>query len=67
MIRDILMYLDRVYVAQAGVVPVYPLGLSIFRHEIIDYPPINEHLKATLLGMISLERQKEIIEWFGLI
>lgn len=63
MIRDILMYLDRVYVTQASVVPVYPLGLGIFRTEIVDYPPINEHLKATLLGMISLERQKEIIEW----
>jgi hypothetical protein len=57
------MYLDRVYVTQASVVPVYPLGLGIFRTEIVDYPPINEHLKATLLGMISLERQKEIIEW----
>lgn len=66
MIRDILMYLDRVYVTQAGVEPVYPLGLRIFRTEIVDHPPINEHLKATLLGMISLERQKEIIEWIDL-
>lgn len=64
MIRDILMYLDRVYVAQASVEPVYPLGLRIFRNEIVDYPMINEHLKVTLLGMISLERQKEIIEWW---
>lgn len=66
MIRDILMYLDRVYVTQTGVEPVYPLGLRIFRTEIVDYPPINEHLKATLLGMISLERQKEVIEWIDL-
>ncbi|KAL3106907.1 hypothetical protein niasHT_010822 [Heterodera trifolii] len=66
MIRDILMYLDRVYVAQAAVEPVHPLGLRIFREEIVDYPAINEHLKATLLGMISLERQKEIIEWIDL-
>ncbi|CAK5064065.1 unnamed protein product [Meloidogyne enterolobii] len=66
MIRDILMYLDRVYVTQTGVEPVYPLGLRIFRTEIVDYPPINEHLKATLLGLISIERQKEIIEWIDL-
>lgn len=65
MIRDILMYLDRVYVTQNNVTTVYNLGLQIFRQEIVDYPPINEHLKATLLGMISLERQKEIIEWYA--
>uniref|UniRef100_A0A914HNV9 Cullin family profile domain-containing protein n=1 Tax=Globodera rostochiensis TaxID=31243 RepID=A0A914HNV9_GLORO len=66
MIRDILMYLDRVYVSQANVESVHPLGLRIFREEVVDYPVINEHLKATLLGMISLERQKEIIEWIDL-
>lgn len=63
MIRDILMYMDRVYVQQVGVQPVYQMGLIIFREEIVNYPSINEHLKATLLGMISLERQNEVIEW----
>lgn len=63
MIRDILMYMDRVYVQQAGVLPVYQMGLIIFREEIINCPTINEHLKATILGMISLERQNEVIEW----
>uniref|UniRef100_A0A915CPN1 Cullin family profile domain-containing protein n=1 Tax=Ditylenchus dipsaci TaxID=166011 RepID=A0A915CPN1_9BILA len=66
MIRDILMYMDRVYVQQAGVDPVYQMGLIIFRQEIVDHPSINEHLKLTLLSMISLERQKEIIEWIDL-
>lgn len=63
MIRDILMYMDRVYVQQANVQPVYQMGLIIFREEIINYSCINEHLKATILGMISLERQNEVIEW----
>ena len=63
MIRDILMYMDRVYVTNAQVEPVYQLGLRIFRNEIVENPSINEHLKATLLSMIALERQKEIIEW----
>jgi hypothetical protein len=62
MIRDILMYLDRIYVQRANVVPLYILGLSIFRTQIVDYPLINEHLKATMLGMISSERQNKFIE-----
>jgi cullin 3 len=64
MIRDILMYMDRVYVQQnTNVQPVYQLGLHLFRQEVVDYQPINEHLKCTLLGMISQERNGEIIEW----
>jgi hypothetical protein len=43
---------------------VYDLGLELFRDEIISFPVINEHLKATLLNMIALERQKEVIEWY---
>ncbi|KAI1712967.1 cullin family domain-containing protein [Ditylenchus destructor] len=66
MIRDILMYMDRVYVTQQGVEPVYQMGLAIFREEIVNHPSVNEYLKVTLLSMISLERQKEIIEWIEL-
>ncbi|KAI1712969.1 cullin family domain-containing protein [Ditylenchus destructor] len=66
MIRDILVYLDRVYVPKQGVEPVYQMGLAIFREEIVNYPCINEYLKVTLLSMISLERQKEVIEWIEL-
>ncbi|KAH7709338.1 cullin-3-like protein [Aphelenchoides avenae] len=65
MIRDILMYMDRVYVQQSSVEPVYQLGLHLFRQEVVDYQPINEHLKCTLLGMISQERNGEIIEWIN--
>lgn len=56
--------MDRVYVQQNGIEPVYSMGLVIFREEIVNYPSINQHLRATLLSMISLERQKEIIEWY---
>lgn len=63
MIRDIVMYMDRVYVQQNGVQPVYQMGLIIFREEIVNNPVINDRLKGTLLSMISLERQKECIEW----
>uniref|UniRef100_A0A914CCA3 Cullin family profile domain-containing protein n=1 Tax=Acrobeloides nanus TaxID=290746 RepID=A0A914CCA3_9BILA len=66
MIRDILMYMDRVYVEQNNVHKVYDLGLKIFREEVVGHPPINDHLKATLLNMIAQERQKEVIEWIDL-
>ncbi|KAI1700559.1 cullin family domain-containing protein [Ditylenchus destructor] len=48
MIRDILVYLDRVYVTQQGVEPVWELGLTIFREEIVNYPCINEYLKMNM-------------------
>lgn len=35
MIRDILMYMDRVYVTQNDVDNVYNLGLIIFRDQVI--------------------------------
>jgi cullin 3 len=37
MIRDILMYMDRVYVQQNGVDNVYNLGLIIFRDQVRNY------------------------------
>lgn len=46
MIRDILMYMDRVYVAQSHLTPVYNLGLTIFREEIIDQTQINNYLRV---------------------
>ena len=36
MIRDILMYMDRVYVQQNNVDNVYNLGLLIFRDQVKD-------------------------------
>lgn len=62
MIRDILMYLDRIYVRNANVAPICLLGLRIFRKEIVDFPMINDHLHV-ILGMISLNRQKQIEDW----
>uniref|UniRef100_A0A914UJM3 Cullin N-terminal domain-containing protein n=1 Tax=Plectus sambesii TaxID=2011161 RepID=A0A914UJM3_9BILA len=65
MIRDILMYMDRVYVQQQSVDPVYHLGLNIFRDEIIRYGSLGEHLRSTLLQMIAAERRGEVINRMG--
>ncbi|KAG5676685.1 hypothetical protein PVAND_006501 [Polypedilum vanderplanki] len=62
MIRDILMYMDRVYVQQNDVDNVYNLGLIIFRDEIISHERIRNHLRETLLAMIMNERKGEAID-----
>uniref|UniRef100_A0A1I8E8P4 CULLIN_2 domain-containing protein n=3 Tax=Wuchereria bancrofti TaxID=6293 RepID=A0A1I8E8P4_WUCBA len=65
MIRDILMYMDRVYVQQQNVDPVYNLGLILFRDEIIRYGTLGDTLRNILLKMIAAERGGEIINRIG--
>lgn len=62
MIRDILMYMDRVYVQQNDVENVYNLGLIIFRDEIVRNERIRNHLRETLLTMVMNERKGELID-----
>lgn len=62
MIRDILMYMDRVYVTQNDVDNVYNLGLIIFRDQVVRFGSIRDHLRETLLGMVMLERKGEVID-----
>ncbi|XP_014206441.1 cullin-3 [Copidosoma floridanum] len=62
MIRDILMYMDRVYVLQNNVDNVFNLGLIIFRDQVVRYGNIRDHLRETLLGMVARERRGEIVD-----
>ncbi|GBB95576.1 hypothetical protein RclHR1_02570010 [Rhizophagus clarus] len=64
MIRDILMYMDRVYAKTANVPLVYDLGLDLFRDTIVRSQkyPIQLHLLEVLLQQIKLERENEIID-----
>ncbi|XP_065202116.1 cullin-3-B [Planococcus citri] len=62
MIRDILMYVDRVYVQQNEVDNVYNLGLIIFRDQVVRHGCIRDHLRDTLLGMVMKERKGEIVD-----
>ncbi|CAN9500899.1 unnamed protein product [Ophioblennius macclurei] len=62
MIRDILMYMDRVYVQQNNVDNVYNLGLIIFREQVVHHGCIQYHLQQTLLGMIARERRGEVVD-----
>jgi len=62
MIRDILMYMDRVYVQQNNCENVYNLGLVIFRDKVVRYGCVGNHLRVTLLDMIMKERRGEVID-----
>uniref|UniRef100_A0A8C6TYB5 Cullin 3 n=1 Tax=Neogobius melanostomus TaxID=47308 RepID=A0A8C6TYB5_9GOBI len=66
MIRDILMYMDRVYVQQNNVENVYNLGLIIFRDQVVRYGCIRDHLRQTLLDMIARERKGEVVDRYSI-
>lgn len=62
MIRDILMYMDRIYVQDCSVDNVYNVGLNLFRDHVINHPLISSHLRNTLLTQVAIERRGEFIE-----
>jgi cullin 3 len=62
MIRDILMYMDRVYVQTHNLESVYNLGLILFRDTVVRYPQIKHHLRQTLLEMVYKERRGELTD-----
>ncbi|KAF1752597.1 hypothetical protein GCK72_019152 [Caenorhabditis remanei] len=67
MIRDILMYMDRIYVAQnIHVLPVYNLGLDSFRTEILRQNGIGDRLRDALLELIKSDRKSNQINWHGI-
>ncbi|KAF8383258.1 cul-3 [Pristionchus pacificus] len=66
MIRDIFMYMDRVYVEQQKCDPVYNLGIGIFRDEIVRQDRVSEHLRKVLLEMVADERAGITVKWSGI-
>ncbi|CAG0892523.1 unnamed protein product [Darwinula stevensoni] len=60
--RDILSYMERVYVPQHGVEDVYGLGLVLFRDHVIKYREIKEQLKEALSDMVAKERRGETVD-----
>lgn len=61
MIRDILMYMDRVYVVHHNVPTVYDLGLKIFRDTVARAPKIKDRLLKMMLSLVYKERTGEPI------
>lgn len=62
MIRDILMYMDRVFVQKAKKQLVYHFGLVLFRNVVVRHPRVRNRLKNTLLSNVERERHGEIID-----
>lgn len=62
MVRDILMYMDRTYVAQNKKTPVYDLGLIIFRDTVARHEQVKDRLRHILLENIANERSGQLIE-----
>ncbi|KNC75190.1 hypothetical protein SARC_12279, partial [Sphaeroforma arctica JP610] len=63
MVRDILMYLDKQYVAKnEQVLTVYDLGLSLFRKHVIDQVQNKSFIQECLLESIAKERASELID-----
>uniref|UniRef100_A0AC34G4F6 Cullin N-terminal domain-containing protein n=1 Tax=Panagrolaimus sp. ES5 TaxID=591445 RepID=A0AC34G4F6_9BILA len=66
MIRDIVMYLDRVYVLQQknNEIPQSKiLGIQLFRDIIFNNPTINARLKTELFKKIEYGRKCQNFEW----
>jgi cullin 3 len=61
-IREIMMYMDRVYVKQQNRKPVHELGLDLWRDVVVRHPGIQDRLTNTVLDMIGRERRGEIID-----
>ncbi|KAJ2229335.1 hypothetical protein EV180_001546 [Coemansia sp. RSA 518] len=58
-IKDVLMYVDKVYVKNANLVPVYEMGMCVFRDKVLlaaQKRLITQVVKATL-AQISCERR----------
>ncbi|KAM9789868.1 LOW QUALITY PROTEIN: cullin-3-like [Neosynchiropus ocellatus] len=62
MTKDIVMYLDRVYIQTNRVPGVYHLGLILFRSCILGNACVQDRLRQTLLDMIALERKGEVVD-----
>ncbi|KAH3761929.1 cullin C [Pelomyxa schiedti] len=62
MIRDILMYMDRVYVLHQNIPCVYDLGLQLFRDKIARAPRIKDRIRNLMLATIYRERTGEVVD-----
>lgn len=62
MIRDILMYMDRNFVSQYKKVPVYEMGLMIFRENVSGHTRVRTRLLTLMLENIAAERRGEQVD-----
>lgn len=54
MVRDILMYMDRTYVSFNKKMPVYEMGLVVFRDTVARHDKVKGRLQSLLLQVCLL-------------
>ena len=62
LIRDVLMFLDNQYAIPEKLVPVYQLGLLLFRDKVVREVSVHGRLKPLLLDAVRREREGEMID-----
>merc|ERR1712066_687451 len=62
MIKDILMYMDRVYVPTNNADSVETLGIRVFNQQIVQYQRVTDCIRRILLKRIDENRNGEHIE-----
>uniref|UniRef100_A0A0N4ZRT9 CULLIN_2 domain-containing protein n=1 Tax=Parastrongyloides trichosuri TaxID=131310 RepID=A0A0N4ZRT9_PARTI len=62
LIRDILMYMDRVYIPNSGNPGIYITGIHTFREHILEQPHVADNLSNIILSMVKNERNNEFID-----
>ncbi|CAH8349616.1 unnamed protein product [Eruca vesicaria subsp. sativa] len=62
MIRDILMYMDRTYIESTKKPHVHPMGLILWKDNVVHSPKIHKRLLNTLLDLVQKERVGEVID-----
>ncbi|KAL1194519.1 Cullin-3A [Cardamine amara subsp. amara] len=62
MIRDILMYMDRTYIESTKKTHVHPMGLNLWRDNVVHFTKIHTRLLNTLLDLVQRERTGEVID-----
>jgi len=62
MVKDILMYMDRTFVAQQKKEQVFSLALRIFKEEVLEHANIQSRVQSLLLGIIEDERAGQLAD-----
>ncbi|XP_065350681.1 cullin-3-B-like [Cloeon dipterum] len=62
MIRDILLYLDCVFVPEHYLGDIFDVGVVIFKEKIIDHPDINENFVRCVLEMVANDRAGSVVD-----
>ena len=61
MIKDILMYMDKNYVQNKSLTPVFDLGISSFKSLVVLNPSISERVKLWIIENIQKDRNLQMM------